>query len=312
MHRIALLPLVALALAGFGVSTADARGQGPRVIVSIKPVHAIVAAVMERVAAPDLIIKGAGSPHTYAMRPSEARRLNDAQLVFWVGENLETFLRKPLSALAGSARVITLMNVEGLTRFPTREGGARQEHQIQAREGGEHDGLDVHVWLDSTNAKLIAKAAAAALGEVDPTHRATYAANVARFIARVDALDAELRAALEPVKDVPFVALHDAYQYVERRYGLNAIGSVVAGPERRPGAKRLQEIRTTISELDARCLFSEPQFNPALVQIVVEGTDAKTAVLDPLGAELTPGPDAYFALMRNLARALRGCLAGDG
>ncbi len=309
MHRhprLALI-LVAAALAGFAAA-GNAHADGPRVVVSIKPVHAIVAAVMAGVAAPELLVKGAGSPHTYAMRPSQARSLNDAELVFWVGGNLETFLKKPLSALAGKARLVKLVAIEGMTLYPTRAGGAWERHAEQARPGAAHGALDAHVWLDPANAKRIARAAAAALSEADAANRAAYAANAERFAARIDALDAELRAALGALKHVPYVVFHDAYQYFERRYGLNAVGAVTVGPERRPGARRLKRIRATIRELGARCLFSEPQFKPALLRNVAEGTGVRVSVLDPLGAELEPGADAYFALVRGLARALAECL----
>ncbi|MCH7887821.1 MAG: zinc ABC transporter substrate-binding protein [Proteobacteria bacterium] len=309
MHRhpgLALI-LVAAALAGFAAA-GNAHADGPRVVVSIKPVHAIVAAVMAGVAAPELLVKGGGSPHTYAMRPSQARSLNDAELVFWVGGNLETFLRKPLSALAGKARLIKLMAIEGMTLYPTRAGGAWERHAEQAPQDAAHGALDAHVWLDPANAKRIASAAAAALTETDPANRAAYAANAERFAARIDALDAELRAALAPLKHVPYAVFHDAYQYFEQRYGLNAVGAVTISPERRPGARRLRQIRATIRAFSARCVFHEPQFEPALLQNVVEGTGARVGVLDPLGAELEPGADAYFALMRGLARGLAECL----
>lgn len=309
MHRrphFALI-LAAAAFAGFAAA-ANAHADGPRVVVSIMPVHAIVAAVMAGVAAPELLVKGAGSPHTYAMRPSQARSLNDAEVVFWVGGNLETFLAKPLSALAGKARLIELMAIEGMTLYPARAGGAWQRHAGQAPPSATHGALDAHLWLDPANAKRIARAAAAALSAVDAANRAAYAANAERFAARIDALDAELRAALAAIKHVPYAVFHDAYQYFERRYGLNVVGAVTTGPERRPGARRLQRIRAAIRDLGARCLFSEPQFKPAVLRIVAEGAGVRVGVLDPLGAGLEAGADAYFALMRGLARALAECL----
>ena len=308
MLRHPCLALIAVA-ATLAVAAANADTGGPRVVVSVKPVHAIVAAVMEGMAAPALIVKGAGSPHTYAMRPSEARSLNRAEVVFWVGNNLETFLAKPLSALAGTARLVTVMDVEGLVLLPARAGGTWQRREEPAPHRTAHDALDPHVWLDPANAKRIARAAAASLGETDPANRAAYAANAERFAARVDALDAELRAALTPLGRVPYAVFHDAYQYFERHYGLNAVGAVTISPERRPGARRLTRIRAAIRALGARCLFHEPQFEPALVRNVVEGTAVRVAVLDPLGAELEAGADAYFALMRGLAHSLAECLA---
>ncbi len=289
----------ALSLAGFLVLSVigAARADPPRVVASIVPVHAIVAAVMEGVAAPALVVERGGSPHAYALRPSDARALARADLVFWMGAGLETFLAKPLAALADTARVVTLTDAEEIRHLPVRAGG---------KPG---DAADPHVWLDPANAVVIARAAAAALADADPDNRAIYAANAERFAARADALDAELEAFLAPVRTTPYAVLHDAFQHFERRYRLNAVGAVTAGPEHMPGAKRIQRIRERIETLGAPCLFSEPQFATALAETIARDVNARTGVLDPLGAALEPGPDAYFALMRGLARALVDCLA---
>jgi zinc transport system substrate-binding protein len=279
------------------------------VAVSVKPAHAIVAAVMEDVAAPWLIVGGGASPHAYAVRPSQARRLADAEVVFRVGGTLETFLGKPLAALAGGARLVTLIDVAGMTLHRTRIAGALSNRPEAPPDDA---GIDPHVWLDPANAKLIAGAVATVLGEVDPANGAAYAANAAAFAAAVDALDAELRATLAPLRGIPYAVYHDAYQYFERYYGLNAVASVTTGPEHRPGARRLRLIGAAIRESGARCLFREPQFEPALVRTLSEDTGLRVGVLDPLGAELAPGAGAYAALMRNLARALADCLAAKG
>ncbi len=312
MRILRLRPLLALALVWLAATPGLAGQDRPRVAVSILPVHAIVAAVMAGVAAPDLIVRGAGSPHSYAMRPSAARRLAGAELVFWVGGTLETFLAKPLTALGAKAKVVTLIERAAIARLPTRAGGVHKDGSPHDhRDGAPDHALDPHLWLDPANAVTIAGIAAAELTAIDPARRAIYAANADRVSARIGALDAELRAILAPVKQIPYVVFHDAYQYFERRYGLNVVGSVTLGPERRPGARRLREIREEIAVVGARCLFSEPQFGPALVATVGEGRGVRTAVLDPLGADLEPGPDAYFKLMRRLARALRDCLAAS-
>jgi zinc transport system substrate-binding protein len=154
----------------------------------------------------------------------------------------------------------------------------------------------------------MARAAAEALGQVDPANRGRYAANVARLVARIDTLDAELAATLAPVRGVPYVVFHDAYQYFERRYALEAVGSIAVSPERPPGARRVREIREKVRNLGARCIFGEPQFPPALLATLTEGTGARTGELDPIGAELAAGPDAWFALMRALGASLANCL----
>jgi len=310
-------------------TAARAAGQAPAVVVTLKPVHSLVAGVMAGVGEPRLLIAGAASPHAYSLRPSDAQALSEAELVFWVGDGMETFLEKPLESLAGDAAVVTLSQVPGVTLLKTRAGGTWEahdehghdvehhdvEHHDEAEVGHEeehahhHGAHNLHIWLDPDNAMAIVRAAVTALSEVDPDHAADYARNGEALIDRLAALDRELRADLTPVFQAPFVVFHDAYAYFERHYDLNAVGSITVSPERTPGAQRLSEIRAKIGELGAACVFSEPQFAPRVVRTVVEGTSARQGVLDPLGADHPAGPDAYFALMRDLAASLKKCLA---
>ena len=168
----------------------------------------------------------------------------------------------------------------------------------------------MHVWLDVDNAARIAGAAAQRLSAVDPANAARYAANARAVAERLAALDAELRSLFAPVRSAPFIVFHDAYQYLERRYGLNAVGSVTVSPERKPSARRLREIRRTIAERGAVCVFGEPQFDAGLVRTAIEGTPARAAALDHLGVDAPAGADGYFAMMRKLGRTLADCLAG--
>lgn len=292
----------------------------PRVAASIKPVHALVAGVMQGVGTPQLLVPGAASPHDYSLRPSDARAINQADVVFWIGPDLESFLVKPL-ANAKQARSVTMMDVSGVTVLPLREGGAWEPHQHghdehdhdhnHRRSGGQDASRDAHVWLDPVNATAMVQRIVAVLGEVDAPHRADYERNGAALAERLDRLNQQLAAELEPVKHQPYLVFHDAYQYFERRYGLNAVGSVVLDPERRPGAKRVAEIQARIRDLKVRCVFSEPQFQPALVDTIIAGGDVRRGVLDPLGAELPAGPDAYFLLLQGLSGSLRSCLSGS-
>ena len=308
-------------LAGSGLATADsARADGAAVVVSIKPIHSLVAGVMEGVGTPQLLMEGAGSPHSYALRPSQARALDQAEVVFWVGENLEAFLGRPLAALAGDATVVALSDADGLRLLATREGGmwgdhgeeGHGEHELEDEHEDEHEHdhgeVDMHLWLDPQNAAAMVAAIAAALSAADPEHAAAYAANATKVGADLARLDGEVAATLASVQDRPFVVFHDAYQYFEDRYGLNAVGAITVDPQRAPGAGRLRDIRAELEELDAACVFAEPQFQPALVETVVEGTGANTGVLDPLGAELEAGPDQYAELLLALSRSLVDCL----
>jgi zinc transport system substrate-binding protein len=282
----------------------------PKVVASIKPIDALVAGVMAGVGEPALIVAGGASPHLYTLKPSDAERLAHADIVFWVGPIFEGFLAKPLTSLARKAEIVELDRAPGLVLLPAREGGAweedeHQDHHDHAAAAEEQDG---HLWLDPDNAKAIVRLAASRLAAHDPAHAAAYVANGAALEHRLDALDAGLRQHLAAVKGVPFVVFHDAYQYLERRYGLAAIGSITVSPDNRPGARRLQEIRGKIAALGARCVFSEPQFEPRLVNTVIAGSGARTGALDPEGAALAPGRELYFQLMDGLADSLVRCL----
>ena len=275
--------------------------QSPKVVVSIKPIHSLVAAVMQGVAEPQLLIKGGGSPHGYVLRPSEARSLANADLVVWVGQELESFLEKSLSTLGQNARQLKLAEELESHLLPLREGGS-WEADVQGHDDHkEHGEQDQHLWLDPQLAHQIVTKTTAALAEIDPIHRERYEKNAAQLKERLDSLHAQLKEKLAPVKDVPYVVFHDGYQYFEAAYGLNAVGSISIDPERKPGARRIREIRQKIKELHVRCVFSEPQFEPRLVTTVIEGTGAATGVLDPVGAELPAGPESYFQLLNALA-----------
>ncbi|HKW52067.1 MAG TPA: zinc ABC transporter substrate-binding protein [Stellaceae bacterium] len=302
--------VLATALLGVALLPSLAAAAPPQVVVSIKPIHSLVAGVMAGIGEPQLIVAGGSSPHVYSLRPSDARKLEAAQLVFWVGPILEGFLGKPLAALAGKADIVELDHAAGVALLPARQGGDweedEDEHHHHAASAAEPDG---HLWLDPGNAKAIVHLVAAKLAALDPANAPRYASNAAALAQRLDILDAGLRQRLQPVRGRPFVVFHDAYQYLERRYGLEAIGSITVSPEHLPGARRVQAIHAKVAGLGAACVFSEPQFESRLVQTVIDGTAARTAVLDPEGASLSAGPELYFTLMTGLADGLSTCLA---
>ena len=294
------------------------RAQNLNVVVSLKPIHSLVAGVMGDAGKPLLLLKGAASPHTYQMRPSEARALNGADLIVWIGEAMETFLDRPIENLGSRASVLTLHEAPGIFLLRNREGGIWEdddhgEPHVDERggHGHDHDEFNMHVWLDPGNARRIVNAVADALARIDPLRAGTWRANAAAMRKRIDALDSSLRERLSPVRGRAFVVFHDAYQYFERAYGLNGKGAVAVDPARTPGAKRLVELRAALAEHKIRCVFTEPQFEPDLVRTVVGGTDVRTAALDPIGAGTRSGPDAWFAIMQGLGDATAGCLGGN-
>ncbi|HRD66806.1 MAG TPA: zinc ABC transporter substrate-binding protein [Candidatus Competibacter sp.] len=293
----------------------------PKVVVSIKPVHSLVSGVMQGVGEPSLLVQGGASPHEYNLKPSDARAISEAQIVFWIGPDMENFMVKPLSNAKGPVRPVALLDAPGVAVLPLREGGAWEPHEHEHddhREGPDHDrdhdrtaGRDPHAWLDPAAAAAMVRQIVATLGEVDPGHRADYERNGAALVGRLNQLDRQLATELAPVKSQPYIVFHDAYQYFERRYGLSGVGSITLDPERRPGAKRVAEIRARVRDLSVRCVFGEPQFQPALVETIIAGSNARRGVLDPEGGTtLQAGPEAYFQLLGGLADALRTCLSG--
>ena len=297
------------------------------VVVTIKPVHSLAAAVMEGTGAPHLLIKGAASAHSYALRPSDARVLGNADIVVRVSERLESYLAKPIASLSGKARIVTLSEAPGITLLPPREGGAFEAHSHGGGDGENHAHAatphghetgasashdmaehDPHLWLSPANAAVIADHLAAVLAAARPEQAQLFMDNAARLKTKLAALDAQLRAAVAPIADKDFIVFHDAYQYFEKLYGIEAAGSITLSPERQPGVARLKQIRARIAASKRPCVFSEPQFEPKLVATVIEGTDARTGVLDPQGADMPEGPEQYFTLLNNLAANLRKCL----
>lgn len=292
--------------------------KSPQVVVSIKPLHSIVAGVMEGVAVPELLLSGGESPHSYALRPSQARSLSRADVIFWIGPQLESFLLKPLKSIGGKGKIVTLIEAPGIRLLPTRRGGVWEEHDHDEHGKDDHSDdktagsrfdKDPHFWLDPQNAKTIARLTASELSRRFPEHRARLEANAEAMAVKLDTLDAELRQTLSPVRSRPFIVFHDAYQYLEVHYGLSAAGAITLSPEQAPGAQRLREIRETLRLRGARCVFAEPQFTPKVVAAVIEGSGARQGILDPEGGPaLEPGPEAYFILMRQLGENLRACL----
>lgn len=284
--------LIALGiLLGLGIA-GPSRAETPKIVASIKPVHSLVAGVTDGITgAPYLLIRGYASPHAFALRPSDASALASARLVFWIGPAMERFLERPLAALATRAQTVAL-------------AGAPRVRRLRQRGGA----YDPHIWLDPGNAKAMVQAIAAALSTADPNNAVRYRANADRLRARLGRLDAEINQTLGPVRSAPFVVLHDAYGYFARRYRLNQVAAATLGAQSRPGARQLVHVRKRLSATGARCLFREPGAAPGLAATIVRGTGARIAVLDPLGADVKPGRDAYFTIMRRMARDFRKCL----
>ena len=324
-------------LAGAG----GAWGGGPKGGAGITPVQGAVARVMQGLGAPALVVPPGASPHGYAMRPSEAQALDQADLVFWMGEALTPWLEGPLEELAGDAHRVELLAAEGTEVLAFREGarfeahghdedhGDHEDHDDHGDHAGHenhadhdsreddgdhadahghsHAGADPHAWLLPANAQAWLDVIAAELAEHDPDNAAAYKANAEAGKQEIADAAASISASLEPFRAKQFIVFHDAYQYFERGFGLNAAGAISLGDAVKPSPARIAEVGGVVADLKVSCVFSEPQFNPGVVATVLDGTGAGTALLDPLGAKLEPGPQFYPALLRDIGSAIAGC-----
>ncbi len=284
----------------------------PNVVVTIKPLYGIAASVMEGVGSPELLIEGAISPHTFQFRPSQMQRLADADVVIWMGENVEMPLAESMAALPARVHVIEMATHPALVRLAYRTGGVwPSEADVEPAAAHAHEGaLDPHLWLDPRNGILMARIMAEALSAADPEHAALYAANADALSARLSAIDAGIREQLAPFAGQPFIVFHDGFQYFEARYGLTAAGSIALDPERPPGPRTVMELRYEIMDRNISCVFSEPQFGMQLVETVVEGTAARAATLDPIGAQWPATAGVYEHLLQHLADDFVACMGG--
>jgi zinc transport system substrate-binding protein len=260
------------------------------------------------------------------MKPSHAKMLQEADLIFWVGEDMESFLEKPLKSIAKKAEKIELMEIKGLNKLKFRErnifddhddhghddehkeDGHNDEHKEDGHddhEGHAHGEYDTHIWLDPSNAKVILKEMAEHLIEKDQKNTSIYKSNLKKALKELDKLTKDVKSDLN--KEFKSIVFHDAYQYFEKRFDINVMGAFTVNPDVMPGAEQLAEIREIIEHDKVSCVFSEPQFNPDIINAVAKDMNISTGVLDPLGATLDPGKDLYFDLISNMSKSFKGC-----
>ena len=318
---------------------------------TIKPIHSLASYLMDGVGKPDLIVDGYASPHGFALKPSHAKMLQDADIIFWVGEDIENFLEKPLKSIAKNAEKIELMEIKKLTKLKFRERNIFDEHDDHGHddhakkddhddhdhdkkghkeddhddhdhdkkghkeeghddhghghEGHAHGEFDPHIWLDPMNAKIILDEMAIHLIENDQKNEKKYKENLKSAHKDLDKLTKKIKSDLN--KDFKSVVFHDAYQYFEKRFGINILGAFTVNTDVMPGAEQLAEIREVIEHDKVSCIFSEPQFNPDIIKAVAKDMNIATGVIDPLGATLDPGKDLYFDLINNMSKSFKGC-----
>lgn len=298
----------------------------PSVTVDIAPLHSLVSQVMEDVAKPKLIIPAEASPHQYTLRPSEAKALADADVVFWVSEDLTPWLEKALENLSGSAKKVKMLSLDGATTYAFREGATfeshakhdeeekehKDEHESEQHdddaEHHDHEGIDPHAWLDPENAKVWVKVISETLSKQDPENAAIYSRNADTATTSLDALIAATQTQINALGQPNFIVFHDAYQYFEKRFDIPAAGSISLSDAEDPSPARIQRIRETIQKLGVSCVFTEPQFNPGMVKNVFADTNVSTiGIMDPLGANIATGSGHYSALIQAMVSSVSEC-----
>lgn len=304
IRRTVSSKLLALSCA-LALSTQAALAEAPKVAAGSAPVHSLVARVMQGVAAPSLLMTPGASPHDYSLRPSQAAALQEAEIVVWTGPELTPWLGRAMDSLADDALVLTLLDAPGTVVLEMREDPRFESHD---EDHEEHGARDPHAWLMPQNAVTWLDAIADTLAEADPANAELYRANAAAGGAEIAEMEAEIAQRLAPVRGGGFIVFHDAYQYFEVAFDMPAAGAISVSDASDPGPARLAAIRERVAEAGVACVLSEPQFNRSLVDTVLDDTAARTAVIDPLGSGLEPGPALYPRMMRDLAEALAGCL----
>ena len=292
----------------------------PNVAVDIAPVHSLVARVMQDVGAPDLIIRSGASPHDYRLRPSEAKALQDANLVIWMGKELTPWMEDAVKTLSTEAAILTLLEKDETTLLEFRESVLFEEHdhddhsdedhaetEDQDHDEHAHGAHDPHAWLSPKNAKIWLNLIAAQLSTADPDNASTYFVNAAAAVTEIDTLMADVSTMLDPIRGNSFIVFHDAYQYFETVFEFPASGAISLGDATDPSPARIARVQDRIQERKIQCVLAEPQFKKGLVVTVLEGTDAQTSIIDPLGDALEPGPALYPQLIRNMAKTLVDC-----
>ena len=281
------------------------------VVTTIKPLHSLISKVMEGLGEPSLIIEGTTSPHSFTLKPSHAKLLEEADLIFWVGEGMETFMEKPLMSIVKDAEVISFMEVNSINKLKFREENIFESHDDHDEEdhdshaGHAHGEFDAHIWLDPMNAKEMIHEIAHELSHLDPSNKDKYNKNAESTLLDIDELINNIDQSIN--KDAQFVVFHDAYQYFENRFGITSAGALTLNTDALPGARQILDIQNVIKEKGVKCIFSEPQFNPKIIETIAKDTGIKTGIFDPLGSKLDADKNQYFSLIKNLRDNLKGC-----
>ncbi|PPA04982.1 zinc ABC transporter substrate-binding protein [Pseudomonas sp. MWU12-2312b] len=278
-----------------------------KVLTSIKPLQLIAAAVQDGVAIPEVLLPPGASPHNYALRPSDVRKVQSVDLLYWIGPDMEGFLPRVLNG-----RTLPSVAVQDLPGMKLRRFA--EDSHSHAEEADEHDhdhrpgSLDAHLWLSPINARVIATKMAADLSAADPDNAARYQSNLKAFDERLDSLDLRLKKRLAGIEGKPYFVFHEAFDYFEDAYGLKHTGVFSVAAEVQPGAQHVAAMRARLQEVGKTCVFSEPPLRPRLAETLVAGLPVKLAELDALGGYTPATAQGYEQVLEKLGNDLAGCL----
>lgn len=277
------------------------------VVTTIKPLHSLVQAVMGETGRPKLLVEGRHSPHGFEMKPSHIMALKNADIIFYIDKDFEVFLNKPLLSLSKNIKVIPVAQKTNLELLKNRKKGAWKTHH-DTHHDHHHGTNDFHIWLNPDNAQKIVTLIAKELSLLYPNNQEIYQKNAQKMRAKIAQTDKKITQELKPFKNKNFIVFHDAYHYFEKHYGLTSVGSLTIEPHEALSIKQLQDIKKIIMQKEAVCIFKEPQFSDRKINTVIEGTNTKIGMLDPLGSSLTDGEDLYINVLKNLAQNFKECL----
>ncbi|PZD61738.1 zinc ABC transporter substrate-binding protein ZnuA [Pantoea ananatis] len=311
---------VFLTLTTMAFATSAALPAHADIVASIKPVGFIASAIADGVTPVEILLPDGASEHDYALRPSDVKRLQNADLVVWVGPEMEAFMTKSAAALPAKKN-LEIVQIPGVKTMLLRGGedddhddheAAEHNHDHHDDEGHHHHQgeFNMHLWMSPEIAKKTAVAIHGKLLELMPQDKAKLDANLQHFEAELADTDKRIISQLAPVKDKGYFVFHDAYTYFEKHYGLSPTGHFTVNPEIQPGAQRLHQIRTQLVEKKAVCVFAEPQFRPAVIDAVARGTEVRKGTLDPLGTDISLGKDSYVKFLSQLSSQYETCLKG--
>ena len=321
-HLISFFRFCGLGLLLIGVhSTAMASQRPLSVVASIKPIYSLVAAVMGDIGTPELLLKAPSSAHHFTLKPSQARILQAADIVFWVGPTMEQPLTKALATLAPHAQTTPLINASGLMLLEfNNDAPAHQKPGLEQRDDhdrhekhGDHDGhiFNPHIWLDPQNAQVMLREISSRLGKADPENAKIYAANADQMSVRLAGLQADIARQLAPYSAARFLVLHDAHSYFERRFGLRNHGAITSEPDVMPTASRIKALRSELGTHQIDCIFAEPLLGQKAVDLIAEGSKVRIGRLDPVASNLPAGVELYPDLLQSYATAMQACFSGN-